>query len=120
MVIKTKYTIKSAWEFLKHTATLASHPIDSDLIGLGLHQGIDIFIKLLILMCFQGLRIIGLEGLRDEGFIQEKKTEGRGCPPTQRTVRKAKMRRTFSIGREEKTWVEWMECEGVLRMGIKD
>lgn len=71
-------------------------------------------------MCFQGLRIIGLEGLRDEGFIQEKKTEGRGCPTIQRTVRKAKMRRTFAIGREEKTWVEWMECEGVLRMGIKD
>ena len=27
-------------------------------------------------MYFQGLRTIGLEGLRDERFIQEKKTEG--------------------------------------------
>lgn len=100
VVLQTEYTIKSAWEFLKHTATLASHPIDSDLIGLGLHQGIDIFVKLLILMCFQRLRIIGLEGLRDEGLIQEKKTEGRGCPPIQRTVRKAKMRITCAMGRE--------------------
>lgn len=85
---------------LKHTATLASHPIDSDLIGLGLHQGIDIFVKLLILMCFQRLRIIGLEGLRDEGLIQEKKTEGRDAHQFRGQWEKAKMRITCAMGRE--------------------
>lgn len=41
MVLKPDCTIKSAWELLKHSATLALQPTVSDLIG----QVIDIFAK---------------------------------------------------------------------------
>lgn len=65
------------------------------------------------------MRTIGLEGLRNEKFIQEKEREGSTCPPIQGTVRKAKMRITFAIGREEMTRLEWTQCVAVLRMKME-
>lgn len=45
VVLKPDCTTKSAWDLVKHTATLAPHPRDLDLIGLGWHPGINILVK---------------------------------------------------------------------------
>lgn len=62
-------------------------------------------------MCSQGVRTISLRDSEMRGSYKKKR---QNC-----TVRKAKMRITFAMDWEEMTWLQWMECVGVLRIEME-